>query len=147
MQHLVLTILLGQLATTPVIQSYAELMEAPPGQRATLFASLTPERRATIMKQRMEAWLTVHLPDLSARQVATVREAIAPVTPELYATPPSRELNQRYSDLTRRLACALSDDLASTLTDFSRPPQRSHRTWRQAADDWIDWTVNCVFSK
>ena len=137
-------LVIAQPGSTSSIQSYADLMQAPPGQRAALFAGLTPERRAAIKAEHMEIWLSVHRPDLSKRQVELVREAIAFVTPELYAAAPTPAMRERQSRLAQRLGCALNGDLAYSLAQFSRAPERIHRGWRQRAHDWMEWVVNCV---
>jgi hypothetical protein len=132
-------VLMGSAAATTQPLSYADLMKAPPEQRRQLFEGLTPDNRAAVLKQRWEAWLAVHEPDLSGRQIALVREAIV-----LAAADGSDPATiEKREQMAHRLACALGGDLASTLNGFSEL-RRLQRSWRQRARDWIDWAVNCV---
>jgi hypothetical protein len=141
---LIVTLILGQSGSAPMAMSYAEFMQWPAAQREAVFRGLSPDSRAAISKRHLEIWLMVHQPDLSRRQAALVREVIAEVTPQLYAGGLDAQSLQRQDAISSRLACSLSGDLAATLTDFSRPPARIVRSWRQAARDWIDWFVNCA---
>lgn len=123
--------------------SYAELMQAPAGERQRLFASLTPDNRAAVMKAHMETRLSVHQPDLGRTQIALVSGAIAFVTPQLYSSTPDVANREQLDQFSRRLACSLGDNLAGTLTRFL-PPQRISRSWGQRMRDSVDWAVNCV---
>ena len=132
-------VLMGSGAAAMQPLSYADLMKAPPEQRQHLFESLPPDNRVALLKQRWEAWLVVHEPDLSRGQIDLVREAIVLAAGDS-SDPATIE---KQEQMAHRLACALGEDLASTLKGFSEL-RRLQRTWRQRARDWIDWAVNCV---
>lgn len=134
---LAILVLAGAASAQPL--SYQELMRAPADQRERIFAALTPDNRAAIVQQRLEAWLAVHEPDLSARQVALVREAIALATPAV----PDERTRAAQDRIGERLACSLGETLASTMTGFAEPV-RIPRTWRRSAREWTGWIVNCI---
>lgn len=124
--------------------SYADVMAMPPEQRERTLAALSPDNRSAVMKQHLERWLDVHRPDLSSRAQALVREFIDSITPALYTTPPTEAARERQSLLAHRMACALGDDRAGTLTKLDSPPKRINRTWRDSTRQWIDWVVTCA---
>jgi len=124
--------------------SYEELMSMPPGQRKQTLAASSPENRAAVMKQHLERWLDVHRPDLSRNAQALVREAIALVTPDLYATPPLPAIHEQQLRLSQRMACALGDRRAATLMQLDSPPQRIAESWADRTREWLDWLVNCA---
>lgn len=130
-----------QPAKTP---SYEEFAQLPSTQRDALYATLSPEQKAELLRTRFQRWLDEHRATLSNRQVSAVREAIEFVTPELLRAPDDPKTIEKQLAVSAKLSCALGSDLAYSFAKGLPPSQRVERTWTQVVDTWIEWVVECV---
>ena len=129
---------------TPKRPTYDEFAQLPSTQRDALYATLSPEDKAELLRARFQRWLDEHRATLSNRQVSAVREAIEFVAPELFRTPQDPKAIEKQLAVSAKLSCALGAELAHSLAEGQAPSQRVERTWTQVVETWIDWVVECV---
>jgi hypothetical protein len=128
----------------PKKPTYDEFAKLPSSQRDALYASLSPEDKAELLRASFQRWLDEHRATLSNRQVAAVREAVEFVTPELFRTPQDPKVIDKQLAVSEKLSCSLGPELAYSLAKGQAPSQRVERTWTQVVETWIDWVVECV---
>jgi hypothetical protein len=123
--------------------AYDEFIRLGVQERAERFRVLTPDNKSLLIRTHAERWLTAHRNRLSVAQVAVVENAIAFVTPQLYAQPDNPDLVERESSLKQRLSCTLGRENARQAFKFdARGPAGVKQP--SMIDSWLTWFADCV---
>ena len=132
------------LSVLVMVMACGSLRATPSGAQApAAFAQLGAEQKAALLRTRFEQWLEDNRESLNDRQVATVRKAIALVSPDIFRSSPDAGTKARQDAISSELYCSLGSDLAYS---FARgtPPSKVKKTWKQAGQDWYEWVTDCV---
>lgn len=100
--------------------AYQQFIQRPPAERATAFERFSADKKACMKRLHAVRWLEQSGQDLSASQVAAVREAINFVTPEIYTNPDDPVLVRREGEVKANLACQIGRQQAQAAFSFHR---------------------------
>jgi hypothetical protein len=97
--------------------TYEELMSHEPRARCEVFASLTPENRATVMQTHLGRWRIANAARLTEQQRALLDEWLQFLTADLYRRAVPAQFLKRFDELNARTDAAFSqEDISNALT-------------------------------
>ena len=111
-------------------------------ERRTTFARLSAQAKSDLKREHARQWLARNSAQLTGKQQALLREAIALLSPEFYRSPPDAALRRQEEDLRERLQCGLRRaQLLEALTFLGPQPAP---TWDDRVVEWLAWFSDCV---
>jgi hypothetical protein len=143
-------VVLAMVLLTPSVSAqsaqqitFEEFDRLPAAHQAAVYATVSPEEKAQLLRARFQRWLDENSAALSARQQSAVREVIETVSAELFRNPQDPASVQRQVTTSEKVYCALGSELAFAFAKDQRAGP-VERTWTQAVHQWVDWTMECV---
>jgi hypothetical protein len=129
-------------ASIPLV-GYDELMTRRVDERRALFAEITPENKAMIVRTHAERWLVRNTGRLSGSQVAAFRDIILLIEPELFGRTPD---DAREEALRAKMECRVSPDDAmhalslTNMLEGASKPEGLNPTWTRwsQAKCWLE---------
>jgi hypothetical protein len=139
----------GGVPSGTVSGTYQDFMKLPADERPALFAAITPESKAVIMRTHIERWIHSNKERLTTSEIAVFEEIAAWVTPQIYRKGTERALDQREQALRARMRCGVSPEDVRAATNLYAPasiPLSEKATWSylDQAKCWIEWFLEGV---
>jgi hypothetical protein len=134
--------------SSPNAADYDKFMRLAVQQRREQFVKMPAESKAFIVRTHAERWVAANKARLGSAELGAVQEAMAFITPKIYAAPMDPTVLKREDEVKASMRCRVNtNDVVAAFNVFGASPipqQKARWSYLEQAKCWIGWFAESV---